>query len=231
MHRLNQPSDWVRWQDPIRATSKPRAPSVSRGRVRGVKSVPPPGCPPPVTAKPVRRAQSVPPPGCPPPDMPCKKVLVEYHEICPFADYDWTKPDAVADWGAAVRNRDERNVQMKEALTAGRTIQCLSSGWSMYPWVHCRDCCVFEPVLSHDNLKQHDVVFCQVQPSGRYIALSILEIRDKGDTRPYMLERATKRCFVIGNMKWHKVGSCYDEHVYGKLVEVLAPGEDGWELV
>ena len=101
----------------------------------------------------------------------------------------------------------------------------------MWPWVYSGGCCVFEPVQDRDKLQLHDVVFCQAWPSGGFDAHLILDIRDEGAARPYMHGKqaiATQPVFIIGNMKGHENGSCYGDDIYGKLVEVIAPGADGW---
>ena len=96
----------------------------------------------------------------------------------------------------------------------------------MWPWGHSGDCCVFEPVQDRDKLTLHDVVFCQVWPSGKFDAHLIFGVIDRGEPRPYNMGLATKPCFIIGNIRGHVNGSCYV--IYGKLVEVIAPGADGW---
>ena len=47
---------------------------------------------------------------------------------------------------------------------------------------------------------------------------------------PFHGEVMFKRYFWIGNMKGQRNGWSYDEHIYGRLVEVIAPGEKGWEV-
>jgi len=119
---------------------------------------------------------------------------------------------------------------LREALRKGLTIQYRSSGWSLYPWVHSNDCCVFAPVTDPDQLKVGDVVFCEVQESKRHYAHMIHEIGWENFRDPFDGEVMFKRYFWIGNMKGHRNGWSYDGHIYGRLVEVIAPGEKGWEV-
>ena len=90
---------------------------------------------------------------------------------------------------------------------------------------------MFAPVDDCDKLKVGGVVFCEVQTSRRHYAHMIHEIGWHQYRDPFHAEVILKRFFWIGNMKGHKNGSCYDEHVYGKLVEVIAPGPGGWKIL
>ena len=87
-----------------------------------------------------------------------------------------------------------------------------------------------EPVKHSDMLNKYDVVFCRVEPSGYFYAHLILDFIDKGHHRPHDMGVATHLCFIIGNMKGRVNGSCYANRIYGKLVEVIAPGKGGWTV-
>ena len=198
-------------QEPhYRATSKPRRRSTSCGRVKG--------------------ALPYAPKDCPMPAGPCPFVLLQPHEICPEQDYDWTKTADPANESEEMKVHEKRNIMMMNALRAGQTIQYGSGGNSLWPWVHSGDCCVFETVQDRDKLTLHDVVFCQVWPSGRFNAHLIVGVIDICELRPYIMELATNPCFIIGNIKGHVNGSCYGDDIYGKLVEVIAPGANGWAV-
>ena len=63
-------------------------------------------------------------------------------------------------------------------------------------------------------------MFCRVQPYERYFAHKIIEIQSVPDNTAGSAPR-TRLKFWIGIMKGHTNGYCHEEHLYGKLVEVL----------
>ena len=94
----------------------------------------------------------------------------------------------------------------------------------MWPLVHDGDCCIFEPVLNCDTLKPGDIVFCHVEPHARFFAQQIKRIGfDEIDPAASASASAGgngKRYFIIGSGQ--ESGWCYDNNIYGRLVEVLS---------
>ena len=105
---------------------------------------------------------------------------------------------------------------IKENLIHGVGCQYQSTGQSLWPRVKSGDCCFFEPVLDPDLLKLNDIVFCQVQPSERFFAHMITEM--KVDPAASAKNR---RAWTIGNINGHVNGWCYDRHIYGRMVECV----------
>ena len=90
-------------------------------------------------------------------------------------------------------------------------MQYKSAGNSLFPLVHANDSCLFEPVANPEELKQGDVVFCEVQPGDRFFAHLIHKIEWE----------AWFRVFTIGDIDGNVNGHCFDEKIYGRLVEVV----------
>jgi len=99
----------------------------------------------------------------------------------------------------------------KKQLQEGTHVQYKSGGNSLYPVVHANDSCLFEPVANPEELKVNDIVFCEVQPGDRFFAHLIHKIEWV----------AGFRCFAIGDIDGNGDGHCFNEHIYGRLVEVV----------
>ena len=141
----------------------------------------------------------------------------EAHEIHPGDEFDWDKAEDEADWAEVKRLRWVRDSMIKEKLKRGKTVQYRSGGSSLYPRVHSGDTCMFEPVTSPSDLELGHIVFCQVQPGGRYHANTILRI--DGHTAE-SAQCGTKAAYTIGTQKGRGHGWYYREHIHGKLIEV-----------
>ena len=154
------------------------------------------------------------------PARECPFRLFDAHEIHPDDDVDWTRSQS---WDEELKRRDLRNRMIKKQLTEGTSVQYRSTGNSLWPKVKSGDCCILEPVLYPDNLKVNDIVFCEVQWGNRFYAHMILAIQWHKTAESASGEETWKRYFTIGNINGHVNGWCYDEHVYGRLVEVIIP--------
>ena len=164
------------------------------------------------------------------PNREVPRVIFECHEIHPYFDVDWTIPTDKDDWGEEKRRREHRNQLIKEGLLEGKLVQYKSSGWSLYPIVWSGDTCIFEPMrdgMCEDLKMDWDIVFCQVQPSNRFFAHKVIYFELESVELP--ASSAPKRCtmyikkFWIGNNKGHINGWCYEEHIYGRLLETVHP--------
>ena len=91
----------------------------------------------------------------------------------------------------------------------------------MWPYVHSGDCCLFEPVYDCSMLREGwDVVFCLVQPSKKYYAHLVHTIETEQDDSAGSANKGRLK-FWISNNSGHVNGWCYDEHIYGRLIEVV----------
>ena len=86
-----------------------------------------------------------------------------------------------------------------------------SSGCSLYPYVLPGDGCTFTPVTDQNQVRVTDIVFCEVQPLGRFYAHMVVEKQE---------ESSGKMRYIIGNASGHQNGWCHIEHIYGRLVKV-----------
>ena len=118
---------------------------------------------------------------------------------------------ADAAWETEMHLRHTRNILIKQQLQKGQGVQYRSSGWSLWPKVHSGDLCLYEPVLDPDKLKLDDVVFCEVQPGNRFFAHLVSDITWSRGVR----------YFTISNIKGKENGWCRDEHIYGRLIQVI----------
>ena len=82
---------------------------------------------------------------------------------------------------------------------------------------------MYEPIRDHSTLEIGDIVFCQVQDGDRYYAHKILRIEqyELTSAESARFGETHKRVFTIGNQQRRENGWCFDEHVYGQLVEVV----------
>ena len=126
-----------------------------------------------------------------------------------YYDYDWT---LVPNRDREHRLREIRNRMIQDSLMEGLTVAYRSSGWSLYPLIHSNDLCYFEPVYAQD-VRVGDIVFCQVEPGGRFYAHRVLAKRWDWDAR----YNWNDYCFWIGNMKGRCNGWCFSDQVYGRL--------------
>ena len=137
-----------------------------------------------------------PPAGPAPPHCPNQK------RQCRISDLDW-------------------NEMVKLELQLGRCAQFIALGWSLFPRVHPGDCCRYWP---SDGIKVEvgDIVFCQVYPGFRYITATVIDMDWEEDRRLWPCEYPC-RVYVIGSTSGEIDGHCRQEHIYGKLVEILYP--------
>ena len=145
--------------------------------------------------------------GSAPNNFPWRMIVA--HTVNEDSDSDIEDdPDQGVEW----RYRLQRNEAMKRHLQEGIAVQYRQTGDSLYPDVHTRDSCLFEPVFDCGNLKKYDIVFCQTCPDMYYYAHKIVGI--------HSAESARDRYFYIGNNRGRINGIAYDHTIYGRLVEV-----------
>ena len=112
--------------------------------------------------------------------------------------------------------REVRNKMIKEQLQAGTSVQYRSSGWSLWPRVHSNDLTTYDPVTSADQVREGDIVFCQVQPGDRFYA-HVVKRKILQSYGPHHGEWE----FTIANARGWENGTCHIKHIYGRLVECL----------
>ena len=144
----------------------------------------------------------------------CPFRIFKPHDVHPDFDNDWTISN---DAKKEMKLRHMRNLMIKESLVKGVGVQYQSSGNSLWPRVKSGDCCFFEPILAPQLLKVGDIVFCEVQPKGRFFAHLILRMEEDGAAA----SARNRRIWTIGNIKGRENGWCYDRHIYGRMVEVV----------
>ena len=76
-------------------------------------------------------------------------------------------------------------------------------------------------MLDPNNIRQNDVVFCEVNPGHNMFAHKVLRVHtDKTWEDPKTGCISPKRWFEIGNWNGHYNGFAWEWQVYGRLVEV-----------
>ena len=81
--------------------------------------------------------------------------------------------------------------------------------------ISSNDCCTYRPVTQAHEVEVDDIVFCQVQPGGRFFAHKVARKYSANDKHG-----DKKVVFEISNNKGRVNGWCYMEHIYGKCVLV-----------
>ena len=145
----------------------------------------------------------------------------------------------------AYRLRYTRNLMLKTCLTAGKSVQYRSLGWSLWPKVCWGDCCLFEPVFDPETLKVGDIVFCEVtmgfNAGDRFQAREIERIVGISSPETFLGERV--KYFILASaviappfdsdtdtdssssacrpLPGSPSGECREHQVYGRLVEVI----------
>ena len=71
---------------------------------------------------------------------------------------------------------------------------------------------MFEPVLHPETIRLGDIVFCQLQPGNMFVAHMIRDI---------YWEKHPDRYFTIGHQAGYRNKWCQDQHIYGRLIEVV----------
>ena len=132
-------------------------------------------------------------------------------------DYDWTDTLDKTLWSWLNNKRYEI---MKEALLSGESVQFISGGNSLIPYVYSGDTCFLHPIVpgKTSNILPGDIVFCAVQDGDRYYVHLVWRVLT-WETN----EGVKKQVYVIGNNKPEPNKKCngwsYREHIFGLLVK------------
>ena len=114
-----------------------------------------------------------------------------------------------------------RNLWLKDQLQQGETVQYHHSGWSLYPIVQPGDSIILEPVLDCNTLLVNDIVFCQLQPGLHFYAHRILQITFEDFYAHKKRRTEQRRLFSIGTEIGREIGWCYEDNIYGRMVECV----------
>ena len=101
------------------------------------------------------------------------------------------------------------NAAWRARLQAGETVEFRGSGNSLHPRIKSGECCRYVPVREHEDIKEKDIVFCQIK--GRYWGHMVKKKTFVGGTDLYE--------YTISNIHGWENGSCTLEHIYGKVVD------------
>ena len=149
---------------------------------------------------------------------------------CPFRIYEEHDVDAdnacsAEVWPEEYRMMFARNHVIKQELKAGNPVQFRVKGNSLYPRAHKGDCVIFEPVIYPSTLKVKDIVFCNLPGMVKCCAYMINEVHEPSAESAHDADHDFGRWleFSIGTQSGHRVGSCYGQNIYGRIVEVLSP--------
>ena len=101
------------------------------------------------------------------------------------------------------------NAAWRARLQAGETVEFRGSGNSLHPRIKSGECCRYVPVRKHEDIKEKDIVFCQIK--GRYWGHMVKKKTFVGGKDEYE--------YTISNIHGWENGTCTLEHVYGKVVD------------
>ena len=107
------------------------------------------------------------------------------------------------------KTRLKRYDAFKGTLQEGKNVAFRSSGNSLLPKIRSNECCEYQPVRSHDELKEGDIVFCQIK--ARYWQHKVKKKNFVGGQQVYT--------YTISNAAGHVNGTTTLEKIYGKLID------------
>merc|ERR1712008_19470 len=101
------------------------------------------------------------------------------------------------------------NAAWKARLQAGETVEFRGGGNSLHPRIKSGECCRYAPVFQHDDIKEKDIVFCQIK--GRFWGHMVKRKTFVGGSVEYE--------YTISNIHGWENGTCTLEHIYGKVID------------
>ena len=121
-------------------------------------------------------------------------------------------PPPGASYGETLIHRNVKNT-----LQNGHVVQLQFGGTNLSPTLMPGDGCFFAPIVSCGILDVGDIVFCEVQPMGKFLVNKIIRIDQGGQASSSV---ASARVFIIGDNHGEN-GWCYDNHIYGRFYEAV----------
>mmetsp|Transcript_34512 Transcript_34512/g.60129 ORF Transcript_34512/g.60129 Transcript_34512/m.60129 type:complete len:349 (+) Transcript_34512:87-1133(+) len=100
------------------------------------------------------------------------------------------------------------NAAWKARLQAGEIVEFRGKGNSLHPRIKSGECCRYAPVFTHDDIKEKDVVFCQIK--GRYWDHLVKKKTFIGGRDEYE--------YTISNIHGWENGTCTLPYIYGKVI-------------
>ena len=94
----------------------------------------------------------------------------------------------------------------KARLLEGETVQFRSGGNSLRPKIMSGECCVYQPVRTHEDVNEGDIVFCQI--GEKYWGHMVKQKTYVGGDYVY----------TISNLKGHENGTTDLAHIYGRVI-------------
>ena len=88
-------------------------------------------------------------------------------------------------------------------------MQFRGGGNSLAPRIRSGECCKYQPVSTHEDVKEKDIVFCQIK--GRYWGHMVKKKTFVGGEKEYE--------YTISNIHGWENGTIGLEHVYGKAID------------
>eukprot|EP00933_Yihiella_yeosuensis_P040706 TRINITY_DN35065_c0_g1_i1.p1 TRINITY_DN35065_c0_g1~~TRINITY_DN35065_c0_g1_i1.p1 ORF type:complete len:410 (-),score=22.68 TRINITY_DN35065_c0_g1_i1:244-1473(-) len=101
------------------------------------------------------------------------------------------------------------NAAWKARLQAGETVAFRGGGNSLHPRIKSGECCQYAPVKHHDDVKEKDIVFCQIK--GRYWGHMVKKKTFVGGKHEYE--------YTISNIHGWENGTIPLDNVYGKVID------------
>jgi len=101
------------------------------------------------------------------------------------------------------------NAAWKARLQAGETVEFRGGGNSLHPRIKSGECCRYVPVFKHDDIKEKDIVFCQIK--GRFWGHMVKRKTFVGGRDEFE--------YTISNIHGWENGTCTLEHIYGKVID------------
>ena len=93
-------------------------------------------------------------------------------------------------------------------LRKGETVEFRGGGDSLHPRIKSGECCRYAPVCKDEDIKEGDIVFCQIKQ--RYWGHMVKKKTFVGGDHTYE--------YTISNIHGWENGTCFLDHIYGKVV-------------
>ena len=116
--------------------------------------------------------------------------------------------DGIGNQPTASSTRNTGNAAYKARLQAGKTVQFRGGGRSLHPLIKSGECCKYQPVRTHEDVNEGDIVFCQIKR--RYWSHMVLQKTFVGGKKKYE--------YLISNIEGYVNGKTDLKHIYGKVI-------------
>ena len=140
-----------------------------------------------------------------------RKLIKFAERVRTECEAKYVSADGRVDRPTASRPRNKkREAGFKAALKAGHTVEWRSSGDSLVKiGIRSNECCRYQPVSTHDDVKKGDIVFCQIKQ--RYWQHLVKSKTFVGGAKVWL--------YTISNGAGHVNGTIPLKNIYGKLID------------